>query len=500
MGKASYKWEISYLAVLNGAGVVVPVDRELKKDELVRVLNDADVTCIFCDKSYEKVLKEIREEKSTALKLIISFAAEENSEELLSWTALVDEGKKQIGLGDRQFIDGNIDPDKMSVLLYTAGTTGDSKGVMISHRNLAMNIMAAPTIVDIKPEDIFFSILPIHHTYETTCGLLIPLYKGASVAFGEGAKYAIDNMEEVRPTVLLAVPALAEAFYKKIWIKAKNTGKEKKLHSLVDINHQAKRIGLDLSKSVLKDLLMDFGSVMKMVITGGSPVDAEILQFFNDIGIVTVQGYGLTECGPMVAVNPDVRKEMRMDSVGHLLPGMEVKVIDKDENGIGEICLKGENVMSGYYKNPEATAEVLADGWFHTGDSGFVDADSFIYITGRKKNVILSGGKHVFPEELEYIINRIPYVKESMVWSEETSESPEDVTIVATVVISEEDVEKELGTDYEKAQLEELIWNDIDKINDDLPLYKKIRRVRIRKDDFEKNSAKKIKRFVEENK
>ena len=500
MGNASYKWEISYLAVLNGAGVVVPLDKELKKEELVRVLNEADVTTVFYDKKYEEMLKEIRDEKSAPLKLLISFDGEENTEDILSWSALVEEGKKQIGLGDRQFIDGNLDPDKMSLLLYTAGTTGTSKGVMISHRNLAMNIMAAPSIVDVKPEDIFFSILPIHHTYETTCGLLVPLYKGASVAFGEGAKYAINNMEEVRPTILLAVPALAEAFYKKIWVKAKNTGKEKKLHSLVDINHQAKRIGLDLSKSVLKDLLMDFGSVMKMVITGGAPVDAEILQFFNDIGIVTVQGYGLTECGPMVAVNPDVRKEMRIDSVGHILPGMEVRVVDKDENGIGEICLKGENVMSGYYKNPEATAEVLKDGWFSTGDSGFVDADGFIYITGRKKNVIRSAGKNVFPEELEYMVNRIPYVRESMVWGEKTTGESEGVTVVATVVVSEEDVEKELGSDYTKDQVEELIWNAVDKINEELPLYKKIRRVRIRKDDFEKNSAKKIKRFVEENK
>ena len=501
IGDASYKWETTYLAVLNGAGIVVPLDKELKKEELVNVIKDAEVTAVFYEKKYEELLKTIRDEGNTPLKQLISFDEKENNENILSWSSLVEEGKKQIGQGDRQFIDGNIDPDKMSVLLYTAGTTGTAKGVMISHRNLAMDVMAAPTIVDVKPEDIFFSILPIHHTYEATCGLLIPLYKGASIAFGEGSKYAINNMEEVGPTILLAVPALAEAFYKKIWQKAKQTGKEKKLHSLVDLNHQTKRLGLDLSKSVLKELLMDFGSVMKMVITGGAPIDAEILQFFNDIGIVTVQGYGLTECGPVVAVNSDVRKEMRMDSVGHILPGIEAKVIDKDENGIGEICLKGDNIMSGYYKDEAATAEVITDGWFHTGDSGFIDGEGFIYITGRKKNIIVTAsGKHIFPEELEYLVNRIPYIKESMIWGDKSSGPAGEVSVVATVVICEKEIRKKLGTEYTRGQIEELIWNEIDKINDELPLYKKIRRIRIRTKEFEKNSANKIKRFVEDNK
>ena len=498
LGEASYEWEITYLAVLNGAGVAVPLDKELKKEELVKVLNDADVKCLFYDKKHEKTAKEILSEGNTGVRFIAGFEEEETAENILSWSMMVEEGKQQIGQGDRQYVDNTMDPDKLSVLLYTAGTTGKAKGVMLSHKNLVMDIMAATTIVDVKPEDVFFSILPIHHTYETTCGLLIPLYKGASVAFGRNPEKALDDMAEVKPTVLLAVPSLAEAFYKKIWEKAKATGKEKKLQQLADINHQTKRIGIEINRSVLKELLMEFGTVMKMIVTGGAPLDHEILQFFNDMGVITVQGYGITECGPVAAINPDIPKEMRMDSVGHILPGMDVKIEDKDENGIGEICLKGENVMLGYYNDEEAAKEVLEGGWFHTGDLGFTDKDGFIYITGRKKTVIRTkSGKNVFPEELEYMVNRIPYVADSMVWAEE---SGEDVTIIATIFLNAEEVKASLGEDVQSEKIEEVIWNAVDGINEELPQYKKIRRIRIREDEFYKNSSQKIKRFVEENK
>ena len=240
---------------------------------------------------------------------------------------------------------------------------------------------------------------------------------------------------------------------------------------------------------------------MRVLISGGAAINPEILQFFNDIGIISVQGYGLTECSPMAALNPDVPKDMRNASVGHLLPGMEVKIIDKDENGIGEICFKGDNVMMGYYHNQEATDKVLVDGWFHSGDLGYVDSEDFIYITGRKKNVIITkNGKNVFPEELEYHLSNVPYIAESMVWGDEGEDGSNDTSIIATVTLDAEEVVEKLGENYTEEQARDLIWEEVDKINENLPYYKKIKKVKIRKEDFEKTTGKKIKRFVDSNK
>ena len=238
-----------------------------------------------------------------------------------------------------------------------------------------------------------------------------------------------------------------------------------------------------------------------MLISGGAAIDPAILQFFNDLGISAVQGYGLTECSPMAALNPDVEKDMRHTSVGHLLPGMEVKIVDMDEDGVGEICFRGGNVMKGYYNNSQATEEVLEDGWFHTGDLGYVDEEDFIYITGRKKNVIITkNGKNVFPEDLEYRLNKIPYIAESMVWGSEGEDGSNDTSIVATVTLSEEDVADKLGEIYTEEEARDLVWEAVDELNEELPYYKKIKQVRIRKEDFEKTTGKKIKRFVDANK
>ena len=239
---------------------------------------------------------------------------------------------------------------------------------------------------------------------------------------------------------------------------------------------------------------------MRVIISGGAAIDPEILQFFNDLDIVCVQGCGLTECSPMTALNPDVEKDMRLASVGHLLPGMEVRIAEPDEDGVGEICYKGDNVMLGYYKNPEATAEVMEDGWLHTGDLGYVDKENFIYITGRKKNVIITkNGKNVFPEELEYYLSAVPYISESMVWGDEV-EDGNDMTIAATVTLDEEEISEALGEAFTEEDAKELVWEAVDKINEKLPYYKKIKKLRIRREDFEKTTGKKIKRFVEGNK
>ena len=504
IGENCYQWATSYLAAVCGTGVVVPLDKELSAQELKQLVIEADVAAVLFTKKYDKMFKDMMASGDTKLELLVNLngSAGDEVEGILSWEGLVEEGKKLVEGGDRSFIDAEIYADEMSVLLFTSGTTGIAKGVMLSHRNICEDLMSAPTILNVNTWDIFFSVLPVHHTYECTCGFLMPLYKGASIAYCEGLKYIVKNLAEVRPTMLLAVPLIFENLYNNIMKNVRKQGKEGLVRKVMALNKVTKKIGIDLNKLLLKDILKVFGGRMRVLISGGAAIDPAILQFFNDLGFIAVQGYGLTECAPMAALNPDQHKNMRNSSVGHLLPGMEVKIEDKNEDGIGEICVKGPNVMMGYYNMPEETAKVIQDGWFHTGDLGYVDDKDFIYITGRKKNVIITAnGKNVFPEELEYYLGRSNLVSESMVWAQE-DEAGQDTVIVATIKPDMEEVEAAIGKEAaaDSAQVEKLLWAEVDKINEDLPFFKKIKKVTVRREEFEKTTGKKIKRFVERNK
>ena len=503
IGENCYQWATSYLAAVCGTGVVVPLDKELSAEELKQLIIEADVSAVLFAKKYEKMFKEMMASGDTGLEMLVNFSpADECGEGVFSWESLVEEGKKLVESGDRSFIDAEIYADEMSVLLFTSGTTGIAKGVMLSHRNICEDLMSAPTILNVNTWDIFFSVLPVHHTYECTCGFLMPLYKGASIAYCEGLKYIVKNLAEVQPTMILAVPLIFESLYNNIMKSVRKQGKEGLVRKVLALNKVTKKIGLDLNKLLLKDILKVFGGRMRVLISGGAAIDPAILQFFNDLGFISVQGYGLTECAPMAALNPDNHKYMRNSSVGHILPGMEVKIEDKNEDGVGEICLKGPNVMMGYYNMPEETAKVIKDGWFHTGDLGYVDDEDFIYITGRKKNVIITAnGKNVFPEELEYYLGRSSMVSESMVWAQE-DESGQDTVIVATIKPDMEEVETAIGKEAaaDAEQVEKLLWTEVDKINEGLPFFKKIKKITVRREEFEKTTGKKIKRFVESNK
>lgn len=503
IGENCYQWATSYLAAVCGTGIVVPLDKELSSEELKQLVIEADVSAVLFAKKYEKMFKEMMASGDTGLEMLVNFSpADQCGEGVFSWESLVEEGKKLVESGDRSFIDAEIYADEMSVLLFTSGTTGIAKGVMLSHRNICEDLMSAPTILNVNTWDIFFSVLPVHHTYECTCGFLMPLYKGASIAYCEGLKYIVKNLAEVQPTMILAVPLIFESLYNNIMKNVRKQGKEGLVRKVLALNKVTKKVGLDLNKLLLKDILKVFGGRMRVLISGGAAIDPAILQFFNDLGFISVQGYGLTECAPMAALNPDRHKYMRNSSVGHLLPGMEVKIEDKNEDGIGEICVKGPNVMLGYYNMPEETAKVIKDGWFHTGDLGYVDDEDFIYITGRKKNVIITAnGKNVFPEELEYYLGRSTMVSESMVWAQE-DESGQDTVIVATIKPDMEEVEAAIGKDAagDADQVEKLLWTEVDKINENLPFFKKIKKINVRREEFEKTTGKKIKRFVESNK
>jgi len=499
IGENCYQWGLSYLTVVNGVGVVVPLDKELTEHDIEGLIKNAEVEGIIFTKKYVKMMSAIKERGETNLSLYINMNAEENEEFYLSQTKLIEEGKALIEEGDRSYIDHEIDSEKMSILLFTSGTTGIAKGVMHSHRTLCYNLFSAPELLETLDTDVFFSILPMHHTYECTCGFLMPLYKGSTIGYCEGLKYIQKNLQEIRPTFFLAVPLIFESLYKTIWKNIRKQGKEEQVKRIMKLSKATSKVGLNLNKMLLKDITNVFGGRLDIMIAGGAAMDPEVLDFFNSLGITAVQGYGLTECAPMAALNPD--KWHKSDSCGYVLPGDEVKLIDV-EDGAGEICIKGPNVMQGYYNMPEETAKALVDGWFHTGDIGYVDSDGFLYLTGRKKNVIITrNGKNVFPEELEYKLSKIPYIEECMVWAD-SNETGQDDTIVATIRPNMEEVAAVIGKENSDnvEMIHDLIKKEVDVLNDELPIFKQIRKVAIKMDEFEKTTGHKIKRFVESNK
>lgn len=496
IGENSYQWAVAYLAATCGVGVVVPLDKELPINELEQFIRDGEVECIFFGKKFETTIKEINERGTTKLSALINMDADDDEEGILSFSKVLDLGNQRLATDDRRFLDAIIDRDTMGILLFTSGTTGVSKGVMLSHGNIVEDLMASPTLLKVSPDDIFFSVLPIHHTYECTCGFLMPIFRGAAIAYCEGLKHILKNLEEAKPTIFLCVPLIMESIYKRIWSQARKSGAEKKLKTVLKINRVTKKIGINLVPKKITDV---FGGRMRVMICGGAAIDPAILDGICEFGITCLQGYGLTECAPICALNPD--KAYKSSSAGYIPPGFDMKIDNPDpETGIGEICAKGPNIMLGYYKNEEATNEVLKNGWFHTGDLGYMDADRYVYITGRKKNVIITkNGKNVYPEELEFNLGKIPYVAESMVWGKD-SETGDDTVICASIKIDEEEVKLVLGEDFTDEQATELLWKEIDTINEGQPFFKRIKKIDIRRTDFEKTTGKKIKRFVEANK
>ena len=498
IGANSSRWALSYLATVCGTGVVVPLDKELPAETLEEFITQAQVSAVIFDRKYEEMFRSIKEKNTNMLAVLINMYAAEDSAISLSWNGLVERGRELIAKGDRRFLDAEIDTDVMSVLLFTSGTTGRSKGVMLSQKNLASDIMLAPTILKVNSYDIFFSVLPVHHTYECTCGFMMPLYKGAAIAYCEGLKYITKNLEEIKPTMFLGVPAIFEKLYKKIWQNVRKKGKENTLKKVIGINNKTKKVGINIGKIFFKDILAVFGGRMRIMICGGAAISPEVLDGIRDFGINAVQGYGLTECAPLAALNPDTAPVA--SSIGIEFPGIKLEVQDVNEEGIGELCVKGPNVMMGYYQMPEETAEAVQDGWFHTGDLGYIDEQGYAYITGRKKNVIITkNGENVYPEEVEYTLNLSPIIEESMVYQTE-AENKNDTIIAASIVLDMEGVEEFYGEDMSDEELENLVWEVVDKYNAINPVYKQIRKINVRKAELKKNTSKKIIRFAEENK
>lgn len=497
IGENSYFWAISYLAVIGGAGVVVPIDKELGEQEIRGYIESSDAKCVFFSPKFEDMFKRLSEERELTLVRMGEPGSDEN---VLSTDMLVEEGKALLAEGNREYLDAEIDVDEMAVLLFTSGTTGVSKGVMLSNKNICCDLMGAPHYIKVQQDDIFFSVLPMHHTYECTCGFLMPLYRGASIGYCQGLKYIQKNLREIQPTFFLGVPLIFEKLYSAIWKNIRKQNKEKAVNNILKAGKVLSFGGKNPLGFLLKDIKAVFGGRLRVVISGGAAIDPQILDFFSDLGYLAVQGYGLTECAPMAALNPGKKKYVRNSSVGHVLPNQQVKIADAGSDGVGEICIKGDNVMLGYYNMPEETAETIVDGWFYTGDLGYVDDDDYVYITGRKKNVIITpNGKNVYPEELEYLIGLSDLVEECFVWPV-NDENEQNKQIAATIKPDEEELVRRLGDEYRTDDVEKVIAHEIDLINEELPHFKQISKVVVRFREFDKTTSHKIKRFSDDNK
>ena len=499
IGPNCYQWCSTYLAVTGGIGCIVPLDKELNAEELKNQIQRSKVSAVVFDSRHQDVFKSIKADGDTNLEVLVNFDTDEESDGVYAWKQIKEEGKKLIDAGNLDYVNAEVDNEVMSILIFTSGTMGKPKGVMLSQKNVCAELMIAPTTFDLRQDDIYLSFLPLHHTYECTCCFLMALYKGSAVAFCQGLTYITKNLKEVRPTMMLGVPALYEKLYQRIWKGVRKQGKEKTLQRAIKINNVTKKFHVDLGATFFKDIRDVFGGRMRTLICGGAKIDPQILDGLREFGFNALQGYGLTEAAPMGAFNPQDAPNSR--SIGVPFPGQDIKAIDVDEEGIGEICIKGPNIMLGYYEDPEETAKVLdEDGWFHTGDLGYVDIDGYAYLTGRAKNVIVTTkGKNVYPEEIEYQLNLINFVEESFVF-----ENPEtagvDTQIVASVKIDQEEMAELLGPDFTDEDVMREIWKEVDKINEEAPVYRRIKKVILRKTDFIHNTSSKLMRMVEANK
>jgi len=486
-----YEWTVAYLAVVNGTGVVVPLDKDLPVGEIKNLLLRSKADAVFYSDGKKNEVESIADELPN-LKYLISMDAEESTGKVLSYRVLVNKGYELINSGDRSFLDAKIDREAMSILLFTSGTTDKAKAVMLSHKNVCSNLMDMCSMLYIDEKDVFLLVLPLHHTYACTCGFLCQIYRGSTIAFCEGLRHIAKNLKESKTTILLGVPLILEAMYKRIWDQASKDPKVlRKLKLGLKISRILRMAGIDIRKKLFRPIHENFGGAMRLFISGGAAIDPKVVQGFQDFGIHCVQGYGLTECSPIIALNRDV--DYRNNAAGLPLPNVQVKIHDPNEEGIGEIIAKGPNIMLGYYENEELTRETIVNGWFHTGDLGYIDEDGFLYITGRKKNVIVTkNGKNIYPEEIEALLNRSPYIAESMVYGRE-NEVEGDIEVAAEIYPDMEKIKETLGTENPtEEQVYKLIEEEVYKVNKMLVLYKYVRHIEIRETEFEKTTSKKI--------
>ena len=499
IGENSYYWAISYFAIANGVGVVVPIDRELKEKEVANLLKRAEVSAVIYSKKMKKVMDEVLEDRELRKTLTypIQMDLSDDEDGRISLRRLLSHGMDLLDNGDRKYLDVEVDSDALAVLLFTSGTTGLAKGVMLSHRNIVSNTVNMSKYVKIIDGGVGLSVLPMHHTYEMTCHVITGLYQGMSIAICEGLKYIQKNLVEAQVNVMLAVPLIFEMMHKKIFSKAKESGKDKTLRRMMNISRKFKLYNKgNITRRLFSNVHNVTGGKISQFIAGGAAINPQVIEDYEAMGFPIFQGYGMTECSPIIAVNKD--RYSKAAAAGLPLPGTEVKIYNPDEKGIGEIICRGPSVMLGYYRDDDATREALRNGWLHTGDYGYFDQDGFLYVSGRKKSVIITKhGKNIFPEEVEFYLTESEYIEEALVHGIDGLRN-DDVIIKAEIFPNYplfENENPEVSEDY----IEEKIGEIIEKINDTVPKYKRIKRYYIRKTEFEKTTTKKIKRYLDTN-
>lgn len=492
MGRNSYQWCTTYFAVTCGVGVIVPIDKELPACDIANILKVSGAKAILYD---EKCASKVREALDSLDEKIteISFEPSDDSE-ALDYNKVLKQGRALLDEGYNDYCSSSIDPEKMSNLLFTSGTTGMAKGVMLSQYNICSDITLLSGVVKIFPDDRLLSVLPLHHTYESMA-MVMSLYSGACIAFCEGLTRLVRNMQEVEPTVFVTVPLMLEKVHARIMRTVeKKRGGKLALNLGKAVTNAASAFGMNLNDKIFGEIKKNFGGKLRLIITGAAAMNPEVVKDFKSFGIPVYLGYGLTECSPLVIGNND--SLMLPDSVGVPLPKVEVKIINTDSSGVGEICVKGPMVMLGYYNDPEATREVFDEnGWFKTGDLGTVDENGCYRITGRSKNVIVTkNGKNIYPEEVEYYLNNSPLIEESLV----VGEDEDDETYVTAKVFPNIDaITKKLKkTSVTAEEIRRAVNDVIKEVNKKLPSYKNIKKTVIRDSEFVKTTTQKIKRFA----
>lgn len=491
IGKNRYEWALAHLSNMLGGIVSVPLDKDLQYDELENSLIRSKAECIVFDEKLADQVSEIEKNGKTSLKEFICMSKIDGRPSIQE---LVSKGEDLLKQGKKEYLDAKIDEKAMSILLFTSGTTSNSKAVMLSQKNIASNIYAMQCVEDIRSTDTNIAFLPFHHIFGSTC-MIMMLAQGVKTVFPDGLRYIKQNLNEYKVSLFVGVPVLVEAIYKTIMKEVDKQGKTKLIKTAMKISNFLMKLHIDVRRKLFKQVLDELGGELRLVISGGAPADPQISKGFTDLGVDIIQGYGLTETAPVICAESKVA--LRNGSVGVPMINDTIEIENPDENGIGEIRLKGPNVMLGYYEMPEETNAVLKDGWFYTGDLGYFDKDGFLFITGRNKNmIVLKNGKKIFPEELETLVNRIDLVEESMVFGLPDEKDKNDVMLSVKIVYNEEEAKEKYEGKTEK-ELYEIIWNKIKELNKTFPRYKHIQKMILTKEELIKTTTKKVKRQEE---
>ena len=500
IGETQYDWYVSYMAMLCGVGIAVPTDKELPLNELENIVKRSRASAIIYSPKKEEDIKKIKEQIPEVEYFIEMKSEKPLNKKDVGIKSLIELGNNIIKSGNNDFEKIEIDPEEFKILFFTSGTTSNSKGVMLCNRNLAENINAVTAYVKVYPTDRLFSVLPLHHCYESTIGFLYPIAVGASVAVCEGLRYIVPNLQEAHPTAILTVPLLVENLYKKINEKIVKSKKDKLISTMITLTNALKTTGIDVKRKVFKEIYDNLGGSLRIVVSAAAPIDKKVGNWLEDIGITFLQGYGLTETAPISALTPEYKT--CVGSVGKPIVQADIKIQNPNENGEGEILIKTPTLMLGYYEDEEATKKVIdEEGYFNSGDIGYIDEEGYVYITGRSKNVIVTqNGKNIYPEEIEMMLEKVEEVKECMVYGkqpDENSKKEEKELIITAKVLPDYTKIEELHGKISEKEIYDILWKNIKEINKKLTSYKAIKCLEIKEGEFEKTSTMKIKRYKE---